>query len=606
MIYEEQLEIITPKILPPGFSFLEQQKAAILADGSLNIVAGPGSGKTTVLIAKCAILLNQLKASNKGLCLITHTNIAVDEIKNGLKKIGIKNIEYPNFIGTIQEFFNVFFAKKGFARMNLNNKFRVLDDDEYTLRFAELFERYKPSRYTYDPPNPHRLKPRLLISDEAACTISSNAKDFYKEAFEKCLNILLKKGLLTNQQCLEIADWYVAKYQEPIIKALTHRFQYVLLDEAQDTSVLQYEILNKIFSNEEIHFQKFGDPYQALYNIFDDNEDAWIPKNEANYEEISETTRFGNTIANVVKSVCIEEYDTFKSHATLESKSFPPYFFFYESEDDLILSYQKLIAIHDKESLEFRSSLKKDSVVSSLHEDLIGLFSSYQKPTSKPEPSGSKTARIYKYLLKLVSRETDISIQELITIIDSKLSIKTKLANCIKKTLNNSSDLEYVVNALEEILAMVTNEEKKDFVVVNVEDALNNLKKEISVLPLPEVQKLPHDFHIGTIHSVKGETHRSTLLVLNTTFKNYSVRPPLEFPIFDLLKEYLAGNYIELESITRETVKNETKKALKLAYVALSRPTHLAVLAIPKEYLESDNEMFSKMSNLGWKEFRSH
>ncbi|WP_271852608.1 UvrD-helicase domain-containing protein [Planococcus maritimus] len=601
MNWEEQLEVITPKILPQGFSFLEQQKAAILADGSLNIVAGPGSGKTTVLIAKCAILLNQLKSSNKGICLITHTNVAVDEIKNGLKKIGIKNIEYPNFIGTIQEFFNVFFAKKGFAKVNSNSRFRVLDDDEYSLKFAELFDQYKPHFYTFNPPNPHKSKPRLLISNDADCTVSSDAKSSYKVSFEKCLHILFKRGFLTNQQCLEISDWYITKYQEPIKKALSHRFKYVLLDETQDTNILQYELLNRIFSNKNVCFQKFGDPYQALYNIFDDNIDAWMPKNENNYEEISETTRFGSSIANVVRNVCIERYDTFKSHGTINS--FPPHYFFYDDEDDLIFSYQKLISTYEKESLEFRLSLKKDSIVSSLHDDLINLFSTYQKPTSKPKLHESKTIQIYRYLLKLISKESGVPIQDVLLLIEENLEYKVKLANCIKKMLGNSNELENVIETLEKILTIITEGEKESFVILNLKNALTNFQQEISTLNLAEIQKTSDEFKIGTVHSVKGETHRSTLLVLNTTFKNYSQRPPLEFPIFDLVKEYFAGNYIELDSITNIVLKNETKKALKLAYVALSRPTHLAAIAIPKEYLESHSELFSRMDSLGWKEF---
>ncbi|MEC0304056.1 UvrD-helicase domain-containing protein, partial [Terribacillus saccharophilus] len=61
-----QLETITPRILPPGCDFFDQQKEVISAGGSIDVVAGPGSGKTTVLIAKCGLLMNNLVKSNKG------------------------------------------------------------------------------------------------------------------------------------------------------------------------------------------------------------------------------------------------------------------------------------------------------------------------------------------------------------------------------------------------------------------------------------------------------------------------------------------------------------------------------------------------------------
>ncbi|MFJ7929572.1 UvrD-helicase domain-containing protein [Peribacillus sp. NPDC096448] len=136
----EQLKALTPKILPPGCDFFDQQKEAIRAEGSIDIVAGPGSGKTTVPIAKCGLLLNKIAKSDKGICLITHTNVAVDEIRTGLAKMGMNDIEYPNFIGTIQEFFNNFFAKKAFHMILGEKNFRVLDDKEYQEKFSELFD----------------------------------------------------------------------------------------------------------------------------------------------------------------------------------------------------------------------------------------------------------------------------------------------------------------------------------------------------------------------------------------------------------------------------------------------------------------------------------
>lgn len=113
-INELYFKEIESELLPKEAMFSEQQKNAILRNDTLNIIAGPGSGKTTVLTAKCAVLLNENKNKAKGICLITHTNVAVDEIKMSLSKVGLKDIEYPNFIGTIQEFFNTFSPKKPF------------------------------------------------------------------------------------------------------------------------------------------------------------------------------------------------------------------------------------------------------------------------------------------------------------------------------------------------------------------------------------------------------------------------------------------------------------------------------------------------------------
>src|SRR5699024_511626 len=283
---------------------------------------------------------------DKGISLITNTNVAVDEIKLGLKKIGINNIEYPHFIGTIQEFINTYFARKTFHLIHGEKNFRVLDDDEYKEKFDELFQRFKPDFYTYSTPNFKKRNPKLLISEYLSYSVTSDAPPLYKEAFEKSIKVLFDWGLVNNQQCLELALWYITKYEEPIRTAVTNRFKYILLDEAQDTGYLQYKILTKLFSSSGTNFQKFGDPYQALYNIFDGNNDAWVPFNEFNdeeihYKEISETSRFGSSIANVLRNVCIEKYDTFRSLDLV--RSFKPHFIVYEDGEDLLQQYKGLI-----------------------------------------------------------------------------------------------------------------------------------------------------------------------------------------------------------------------------------------------------------------------
>ncbi|MDN3451555.1 UvrD-helicase domain-containing protein, partial [Planococcus sp. APC 3906] len=304
MNIQESLNKISSKILPSGCEFFPQQQEAIKAEGSIDVIAGPGSGKTTVLIAKYEMLLERSAEDNKGICLITHTNVAVDEIKKGLNKLGRNNIDYPNFIGTIQEFFNVFFARKAFHLLLGEKKFKVLDDDEYQEKFEKKFIQYKPNWPYPNKPKFSNSNPKINVFTDLSYSVSSNATQSYKSAFNKSIEKLFESGIINNQQCLELANWYINRYGESLKKAISNRFSYVLLDEAQDTSFLQYEMLGFLFSNNNISFQKFGDPYQALYNVFEGNRDAWTPsKDETSYKEISETSRFGNSIANIVKNV---------------------------------------------------------------------------------------------------------------------------------------------------------------------------------------------------------------------------------------------------------------------------------------------------------------
>lgn len=603
MTIKEQLDLITPQILPQGYSFFEQQKGAIVTDKSVNIVAGPGSGKTTVLIAKCALLLKRNSKSNNGICLITHTNIAVDEIKVGLKKIGIDNIEYPNFIGTIQEFFNSFFSKKAFHLIHGEKMFRVLDDEEYKEKFGEFFQQFKPDWYTYSTPNIKKGRPEILISDDLTYSIISAANSSYKEAFEKSIKLLFSRGFVNNQQCLELAYWYITKQEGLIKKAITNRFEYVLLDEAQDTSPLQYKLLQKLFTDSKVIFQKFGDPYQALYNIYEGNKDAWIPYEETDidYQEISETSRFGNTIANIVKNVCIEKYDTFQSLDLV--KSFNPYYIIYDNENDLLNQYKGLIDRCESESESFSNSEKKDAILSVFHEDLGRLFSNYTRPSTKPRKNDSQVRKTYNFLLSLISKELDISFNELKDQIDSKLDCKVIIGNCIKKIVNESFLMDSLMENLKEVLIILSNNIQSQFLKVNLERQVIYFRQNILFSESDHLTEESYDFDIGTIHSAKGETHRSTLLVLDALFKDYS--QDTEFSMFNLLKEYFVGNYIDVNTITNDIEKNETIKSLKLAYVALSRPTHLMVISIPKHSIVEDDNILERLNNNGWVQYNT-
>ena len=80
-----------------------------------NIIACPGSGKTTVLLVKLLLLSQRMPFENgSGICVLTHTNVAIDEIKNRLGNKADILFKYPNFFGTIQSFVDKFLSLPAF------------------------------------------------------------------------------------------------------------------------------------------------------------------------------------------------------------------------------------------------------------------------------------------------------------------------------------------------------------------------------------------------------------------------------------------------------------------------------------------------------------
>ena len=92
-------------LLPNGCCFAGDARNVINSWESNDILACPGSGKTTVLIAKLKLIADELPLKDgRGVCVLSHTNVAVNELKAKLGQSAGRLLSYPNFVGTIQTF----------------------------------------------------------------------------------------------------------------------------------------------------------------------------------------------------------------------------------------------------------------------------------------------------------------------------------------------------------------------------------------------------------------------------------------------------------------------------------------------------------------------
>ncbi|MEP2298099.1 UvrD-helicase domain-containing protein, partial [Algoriphagus sp.] len=100
-ITDNQVRLAEKHLLPQGKSFDEERINFIKDLSTHDLHAVPGSGKTTALLAKLIALEQHLPfADRSGVLVISHTNAAVDEIKQKIGHICPRLFAYPNFIGT--------------------------------------------------------------------------------------------------------------------------------------------------------------------------------------------------------------------------------------------------------------------------------------------------------------------------------------------------------------------------------------------------------------------------------------------------------------------------------------------------------------------------
>lgn len=113
-------------LLPEGKEFDDERKAFIRNLNTIDLQAVPGSGKTTALLAKLLIIERKLPFSDgSGILIISHTNTAIDEIKEKVQKHCPKLFSYPNFIGTIQSFVDTFLAIPMFVHWKGKKPIRI-------------------------------------------------------------------------------------------------------------------------------------------------------------------------------------------------------------------------------------------------------------------------------------------------------------------------------------------------------------------------------------------------------------------------------------------------------------------------------------------------
>jgi DNA helicase-2/ATP-dependent DNA helicase PcrA len=303
-ITDEQVKLAENALLPEENSFDRERVTFIKDLTTLDLHAVPGSGKTTALLAKLIALEQHLPFSDRsGILVISHTNAAVDEIKNKIGHICPRLFGYPNFIGTIQGFTDAFLTIPYYKTLYRRRPVRI-DDEIYNENHfpdwnfkAWLDRRSDKEKLLY--------KYRLRDGDNLTLELESTPFIFGKHTstYKKLLAIkkeVREKGYLCFDDAYILAQEYLAKYPG-IIDILKKRFQFVFVDEMQDMDKHQYELLETLFGDATgIVYQRIGDKNQAIFHDESEMADIW---NERNVKKLIGSHRLHPETACIVQNL---------------------------------------------------------------------------------------------------------------------------------------------------------------------------------------------------------------------------------------------------------------------------------------------------------------
>ena len=138
---DNDIAYVEKLLLKDNEHFDKEEHLPIITDfsTSFDVNACPGSGKTTVLIAKLLILVSKMPLANhQGICVFTHTNVAINEIKQRLGDKSEILFKYPNYIGTLQHFVDEYLTKP-FYRQRIGRDIISINDDRYMHELLTIY-----------------------------------------------------------------------------------------------------------------------------------------------------------------------------------------------------------------------------------------------------------------------------------------------------------------------------------------------------------------------------------------------------------------------------------------------------------------------------------
>lgn len=338
---DEEIKIAHDILLKDKKPFDSNKVNIIKEDSSCYVQACPGSGKTTTLLAKLIVLANKMPLpEGKGICVLTHTNVAIDEIK---AKLGTKAdvlFRYPNFFGTIQTFLHKYVTAaalhyfygsqityvdddvanavllKRYDTLPFNNKLKkliyahvvskahIIETDEIEIlggidiltsanvikntgkrvsKYDFQLGKYDWNKIPKDKKELIRTKKDNIIAWQGKELILSFKVDWLNNKiytdtnqigmeteagaeYIKLKEEMFAEGILSFDDAYDLAFRYIHEKDLCFSDFSDKRFQYLFVDEVQDCDNRQVELIKKIFADDKVIIQRFGDYCQAIYD----------------------------------------------------------------------------------------------------------------------------------------------------------------------------------------------------------------------------------------------------------------------------------------------------------------------------------------------------
>ncbi|MDM8100637.1 MULTISPECIES: DNA helicase PcrA [Oceanobacillus] len=243
----------------------EQQRAVRYTEGPLLIMAGAGSGKTRVLTHRIAYLMGEKEVAPRNILAITFTNKAAREMKERVAKLVGPQGEYM-WVSTFHSMC-VRILRRDIDRIGYSSNFSILDSADQLSVVKQVLKNLNIDPKKFDPRamlgQISTAKNELITEDEFA----KNAGNFYDRQVAQIYEGYQK--MLRKNQSLDFDDLIMQTIHlfdrvPEVLEYYQRRFQYIHVDEYQDTNHAQYFLVKQLAKRYQ-NLCVVGDSDQSIY-----------------------------------------------------------------------------------------------------------------------------------------------------------------------------------------------------------------------------------------------------------------------------------------------------------------------------------------------------
>lgn len=245
----------------------KQKEAVLYNEGPLLIIAGAGAGKTKTLTTKIAYLIEEGFAMPYNILAITFTNKAAKEMKDRLFSL-IGDLAKQVQVSTFHSF-GLKLLRENYKKLGYEKNFVIMDSDDSLTVVKKIIK-----DLGYDP---KIYNPRAIRNKISSCKNEMMTPEMYERYavsdYEKVILEVYKKyeEKLQKNNSVDFDDLLLLpiklfKENKEVLDRYQDQYQYILIDEYQDTNEAQY-ILSKLISAKNRKITCVGDDSQSIYSF---------------------------------------------------------------------------------------------------------------------------------------------------------------------------------------------------------------------------------------------------------------------------------------------------------------------------------------------------